>query len=390
MPSWDWKKLKPNSVYSKISTPFTLKVNLRRRPPFPMKTSRLLLLAVFWGFWSCQDENLAPESPVEVVPETFIPELSSSLQVGDFPQPERNPMSKEGVMLGKRLFFDPKLSSNGKVSCASCHLPSKAFTDGVALGKNGVSGKALHRNSPPIFNLAWHTTGLFWDGGANDLESLNFGPLTHPDEIAADLEEILAYLIQDKTYPELFAQAFPKDPIQSATISRAISQYTRTLISQTSKYDDWKKGKATLSSLELQGYNLYQNHCSSCHQEGLFTDLDYHNNGLDMTYPDPLVLEGLFLGRFRISYDSLDLGAYKTPSLRNITLTAPYMHDGRFGRLEEVFDHYQSGIQVNNSLAPQLKEGINLSSDEKKALLAFLKTLQDDAFVLSHTQDSEK
>jgi cytochrome c peroxidase len=109
-----------------------------------------------------------------------------------------------------------------------------------------------------------------------------------------------------------------------------------------------------------------------------------------MTYPDPLVLEGLFLGRFRISYDSLDLGAYKTPSLRNITLTAPYMHDGRFGRLEEVFDHYQSGIQVNNSLAPQLKEGINLSSDEKKALLAFLKTLQDDAFVLSHTQDSEK
>ncbi|WP_100627535.1 cytochrome-c peroxidase [Algoriphagus formosus] len=355
-----------------------------------MKTSRLLVLALVWSFWSCQDENLLPESPVEVVPETFIPELSSSLQVGDFPQPERNPLSKEGVKLGKRLFFDPKLSANGKISCASCHLPSKAFTDGVALSKKGVSGNALHRHSSPLFNLAWHTTGLFWDGGANDLESLNFGPLTHPDEMAADLEEIVAYLIQDKTYPELFAQAFPKNPIQSATISRALSQYTRTLISQTSKYDDWKRGEATLNSLELQGYQLYQNHCSSCHQEGLFTDLDYHNNGLDLIYPDPPALEGLFLGRFRISFDSLDLGAYKTPSLRNVTLTAPYMHDGRFESLEEVLDHYQSGIQVNYSLAPQLKEGINLSPDERKALLSFLKTLQDDAFVLSHIQDSEK
>lgn len=355
-----------------------------------MKICQKILFVAFLAIaYSCSQID-TPERKVEFQPEIFVPEISSTLQVGDFPQPERNPMSKEGVLLGRKLFFDPNLSSNGQVSCATCHQPNLAFTDGVNLSKKGVSGNELHRHSPPLFNLAWSTSGLFWDGGAVDLESLNFGPILHPDEMAADLKEIVAYLIHDEEYAQLFEQAFPNLPIQSASISRAIAQYTRTLISQTSKYDEWKKGKASMSTLELQGYQLYQKHCSSCHREGLFTDLDFHNNGLDLTYPDPPALEGLYLGRFRISFDSLDLGAYKTPSLRNVTLTAPYMHDGRFESLEEVLDHYQSGIQVNKSLAPQLKEGIPLSSNERKALLAFLKTLQDDSFVLSHSQDFEK
>lgn len=353
-----------------------------------MKISRILVLMMAWGIWSCQEEI---QEPVNFkLPTVFIPEVTSSLQVGDFPQPERNPMTEEGVILGQRLFFDPQLSANGQVSCATCHIPSKAFSDGEVLSSRGVSGNRLRRHSPALFNLAWQTTGLFWDGGANDLESLNFGPITHPDEMAADLDEIVAYLVQDSTYPVLFSKAFPNDPIQSSTVSRAIAQYTRTLISQTSKYDNWKKGNASFSDLELEGYQLYQNHCSSCHQEGLFNDLDFHNNGLDQSYPDPPALEGLFLGRFRISFDSLDLGAYKTPSLRNVTLTGPYMHDGRFETLEEVLDHYQSGIQVNNSLAPQLQKGIILTSEERKAILAFLQTLQDDAFILAHSHPIEK
>lgn len=205
--------------------------------------------------------------------------------------------------------------------------------------------------------------------------------------MAADLDQIVGYLIQNEDYQRLFSEAFPNDPIQSATISRAIAQYTRTLVSQSSKYDAWKKGESEFSSLELKGYALYQNHCSSCHTEGLFTDLDFHNNGLDLNYADPPELEGLFLGRYRISFDSLDLGAYKTPSLRNITLTAPYMHDGRFETLEEVLDHYQSGIKVNQSLAPQLRSGIKLSPEERKALFAFLKTLQDDEFISTHSDN---
>jgi cytochrome c peroxidase len=197
---------------------------------------------------SCTQE-MNPSTVENLGPEPFLPELSSSLGVGDFPQPERNPMTREGVLLGKKLFFDPMLSSNGKVSCASCHQPGKAFTDGKDLSTKGVSGKALHRHSPPLFNLAWHTDGLFWDGGAKDLESLNFGPLTHPDEMAADLKAIAAYLAADGDYPGLFEDAFGSMGIQSATISRALSQYTRTLISQTSRYDAWKKGTGTLSSL---------------------------------------------------------------------------------------------------------------------------------------------
>jgi cytochrome c peroxidase len=352
-----------------------------------MKIYHQLSLMAFFAILSSCSQIETPETPISKQPELFIPQISSSLQVGGFPQPERNPMSKEGVELGKKLFFDPKLSANGKVSCASCHQPKLAFTDGVDLSIKGVSGNELHRHSPPLFNLAWSTTGLFWDGGANDLESLNFGPITHPDEMAADLDDIVAYLRMDESYPELFSTAFPKEPIQSATISRALAQYTRTLISQTSRYDSWNRGELSLSDLELEGYQVYQKNCSSCHKEGLFTDLAYHNNGLDATYPDPPALEGLYLGKFRISFDSLDLGAYKTPSLRNITLTAPYMHDGRFGTLNEVLDHYQSRIQVNQSLAPQLKAGLSLSEEERKALLAFLITLQDDSFVEDHSKN---
>lgn len=350
------------------------------------KQALILLLSISWT-WACEDQG-QQEILAENDPELFVPSISKSLNVGSFPQPDRNPMSKEGVLLGKKLFFDTNLSSNGKVSCASCHQPQLAFTDAVPLADHGVTGIELDRHAPALFNLAWNTTGLFWDGGAHDLESLNFGPLTHPNEMGADLTAILTYLNQQKEYLDLFENAFPATPIQSATMSRAIAQYTRTLISQTSRYDLWMNGEIGFNSIELKGYEIYQANCSSCHEEGLFTDLSYHNNGLDESYPDPIDKEGVFLGRFRISHDSSDLGAYKTPSLRNITLTAPYMHDGRFASLEEVLNHYSSGIKQNSSLAPQLKDGIPLNKEEKEALITFLKTLQDDQFIQKHLQDN--
>lgn len=314
----------------------------------------------------------------------FIPDISSTLQVPGFPQPERNLLSVEGAELGKKLFFDPKLSSNQQVSCATCHRPSLAFSDGFALADHGVSGKSLHRSAPALFNLAWQNQGLFWDGGAHDLESLNFGPLTHPDEMGADLADIVTYLESDPGYRQQFNLVFGEEQIQSAQVSRAISQYVRSLISQDSKYDHWKKNKEDFDDLELLGYQIYQNKCSNCHREGLFTDGNFHNNGLDIAYPDPPELEGLFLGRFRITSNLEDLGAYKTPSLRNIALTAPYMHDGRFETLDEVLDHYKNGIQVNESLAPPLKNGIPLNSMEREALKAFLHTLTDSVFLKKH------
>jgi cytochrome c peroxidase len=344
--------------------------------------SRFLILLSIVTLFSCV-EPLEQEWELKS-PTLILPEVSRTLRVTDFPQPERNLMTEEGVILGKKLFFDQKLSANGQVSCATCHQPEIAFTDGEELGDFGVSGNRLKRHSPPLFNLAWNTTGLFWDGGANDLESLNFGPLTHKDEMAADLDDIVAYLSQDKDYPKLFEAAFREIPIQSAYISRAISQYSRTLISQDSKYDQWKKEEVNLTSIELQGYSIYQNNCASCHQEGLFTDLSFHNNGLDLDYPNPPELEGLYQGRYRISYLPKDMGAYKTPSLRNIMITAPYMHDGRFQTIEEVLNHYESGIQVNASLAPSLQNGIKLSTEDRQALISFLNTLTDEKFISKH------
>ena len=316
----------------------------------------------------------------------FLPKISSTLQVAGFPQPERNLLSEEGVTLGKKLFFDPKLSVNGQVSCATCHSPSLAFTDGISLADHGVSGNKLHRTAPSIFNLAWQKNGLFWDGGANDLESLNFGPLTHPDEMGADLDDVVTYLESDAEYRSHFNLVFGEEQIQSAQVSRAISQYVRTLISQDSKYDYWKRNDAQLTELELKGYQVYKKNCSSCHVEGLFTDGDFHNNGLDKEYPNPPELEGLYQGRYRITSNPEDLGAYKTPTLRNIYLTAPYMHDGRFLTIDEVLDHYQNGVQVNESLAPELTEGVAFNSLEREALKAFLHTLTDSVFLQKHQQ----
>ncbi|MEN2280511.1 cytochrome c peroxidase [Algoriphagus sp. SE2] len=348
-----------------------------------MKTvSKLLLLLGITFVSACtQDEDLViPKQEIHY----YLPELSSTLQVTGFPQPERNILSVEGVELGKKLFFDPNISGNGKVSCASCHKTELAFSDGISLTNQGVSGNTLHRHSPVIFNIAWQEDGLFWDGGAHDLESLNFGPLTHPDEMGADLNSIITYLENDPEYKKQFDLVFEEEQIQSATLSRAISQYVRSLISQDSKFDHWKKQEASFTEFELRGYQLFQQNCSNCHKEGLFTDEAYHNNGLDQTYPDPPGLEGLYLGRYRITSNPEDLGAYKTPTLRNIALSAPYMHDGRFATLEEVLDHYQYGIKINESLDPQLKEGIHFNESERKALIAFLGTLTDSSFIQKH------
>tara|TARA_R110002020_G_scaffold67182_2_gene176627 strand:- start:1289 stop:2341 length:1053 start_codon:yes stop_codon:yes gene_type:complete len=346
------------------------------------KLSKFLLFLGFPLIWACSTD----QDPISIETEIhyYIPEVSTTLQVAGFPQPDRNMLSEEGVVLGKKLFFDPKLSADGQVSCATCHSAELAFTDGVSLADHGVSGKTLHRTAPAIFNLAWQSEGLFWDGGAHDLESLNFGPLTHPDEMGADLDEVVDYLESDADYRQQFNLIFGEAPIQSAQVSRAISQYVRTLISQDSRYDHWKRNEAELTELELTGYQLYQKNCSSCHQEGLFTDRSFHNNGLDKEYPNPPELEGLYQGRYRITSKTEDLGAYKTPTLRNTALTSPYMHDGRFQTLDEVLDHYQTGIQVNETLAPALSEGIKLSATERVAIIAFLNTLTDSLFIQKH------
>jgi cytochrome c peroxidase len=313
----------------------------------------------------------------------FIPEVPPNL-ASSVPMPANNPSTLEGIELGRLLFYDPSLSANGQVSCATCHQQDKAFSDGQALTKAGVSGKALLRHAPSLANLAW-MDNLFWDGGIRNLESVSFGPLTHPDEMGQDLKKLVAQLQSHKQYPEQFKKAFGTDSITSPLVLRALAQFQRTLISADSRYDRYVRQEpgGQLTSLELEGMTLFRANCASCHATDFFTDNDFHNNGLDDTFPEEN--EQLAYGRGRITRSAQDIGKFKTPTLRNIALTAPYMHDGRLNTLEEVLAHYTAGVKRSPTLDPQLQQagnlGIPLTSEEQDKIILFLHTLTDNTFI---------
>jgi cytochrome c peroxidase len=313
-----------------------------------------------------------------------------------FPQvklPEDNPLTNEGVALGKRLFFDPILSINGSQSCASCHQPDSAFADTrrSSLGAQGQFGK---RNAMPLFNLAWAHEGFFWDGRAKTLREQVLMPITDPSEMGESMDRVIAKLNSDPSYIREFARAHGADA-GPETLAKSLEQYLLTLISQDSKFDRAVRKRDELTAEEKQGLSLFVTEhdpakglrgadCFHCHGGTLFTDNRFHNNGLE--------LESADTGLMAITGNTADRGKFKTPSLRNIALTPPYMHDGRFATLEEVVEHYQSGVKRSDTLDPNLgkhpKEGLGLTDSEKKALVAFLKTLTDDPFIQKSTEDS--
>jgi cytochrome c peroxidase len=340
---------------------------------------KVIVVLVCLSLWSCNPaENPEPENPVTGL--LILPT--------HFPQPEMltgNPTTVDGVFLGRKLFFDPILSGNNQISCETCHEQAKAFTDGVAFSSKGLSGNFLHRNSPVLINLAWANNGLFWDGGAKNLESLIIGPITHLDEMGQNVLELPEELQRAGDYAKLFDKAFPNDSEKGITtpkILKAIAQYIRTLNSSDSKYDQYILNKLQLSESEQAGMKIFDVKCASCHtrKTHLFTDNLFHNNGLDTVFTEEF--ENANKGRYRITYKEEDLGKFKTPTLRNLAYSSPYMHDGRFETLEQVLNHYSSGIQDFPTLDSSLR-GLSLSAAEKELLLAFLLTLNDESFVNS-------
>lgn len=344
---------------------------------FMKKFAYILFALAFFALGACR--NYQDVQPFDEIDQLMA--IPSHLPLP--PVVSFNPANKKAIILGRKLFFDVTLSANNRISCASCHLPSKAFTDGVALSNIGVSGNILHRNSMPLFNLAWATSGLFWDGGATNLESLSIGPLTHPDEMAENILTLPDELAQNPDYRTLFAEAYPEEggAITIQKVLKALAQYMRVLVSANAKYDLAVRNPTAkiLNDLEIKGLKIFDQKCNSCHDRSqhLFKDNNFHNNGLDDTFSTDHELAAM--GRFRITGKTEDIGKFKTPSLRNLSYTAPYMHDGRFATLQEVLNHYSSGIKEYPTLAPQLRN-FTLSEDEKQALLAFLKTLDDESF----------
>lgn len=311
---------------------------------------------------SCKKEVSEPQQ------ETF-----QVFEVPDyFPTPEydfsSNPITKEGFELGRKLFYDPRLSVDGTVSCGTCHAQVHAFADhGLALS-HGIENKAGKRNAPGIYNLAW-LPELMWDGGIHHIELMPLAPLTDTSEMAFPLEALLTYLNTETEYPEEFNKVFGTTEITSYELLRAITQFQGSIVSHRSKYDQYLQGKATLSSDEMEGMELFNSKCSSCHAGGLQSDFSYRNNGLDISSDDP--------GRGRITLRQSDMGKFRVPSLRNVRLTNPYMHDGRFPSLQAVLDHYDSGVHPHPNLDPSLENGIPMSEEEKDRIIAFLKTLSD-------------
>lgn len=300
----------------------------------------------------------------------------------NFPEPnynfKSNPVTPDGFKLGKILFYDRKLSLDESISCANCHQANAAFSNVNMPLSAGIKGCVGKRNAPGIFNLAWERS-FMWDGRISNVNQIPTIALTDKCEMANELFVVSSRLQNSSPYPDLFNKAFGTQTVTPSRILLALSQFMVMLVSANSKYDKVNQGQpgAFFTDEEKYGYDLFKKNCNSCHTEPLFTDHSYRNNGLDL-YPKDK-------GRYLATGKSSDEGLFRVPTLRNVELTAPYMHDGRFSSLNEVLNHYNGGIKVNSQLDAQLfhngKFSVHLSVKEQNQIIAFLKTLTDRDFV---------
>lgn len=299
-----------------------------------------------------------------------------------------NPPTVEGVELGRYLFYDPILSKDSTISCASCHQQEKAFSDTPKKFSTGINGSLTRRNSMPLFNLPWYSS-FFWDGKVNTLEEQVFHPVRSHDEMGLAWEEAATRIRNSKFYPPKFFAAFGHQAIDSITIAKAIAQFERTLISHNSKYDQVLRGEAYFTPEEFEGFNLINDqtkgnclHCHTTDANALGTTTTFSNNGLDpFLTPDQFTDQG----KGAITQQLSDVGLFRIPSLRNVGVTAPYMHDGRFQTLEEVLNFYRQGVNDSYNLDSKMENShrfnLNLTSSEQENIILFLHTLTDSSFL---------
>ena len=285
-----------------------------------------------------------------------------------------NQVTDERFELGRKLFYDGILSRDNSISCGSCHIQAGAFSHIDHRVSHGIDQLNGTRNAPPIFNLAWHS-GFFWDGGVNHIELQPINPIENPVEMDLPLASAISKLQASQTYRSLFSKAYGTETITSQLMLRAIAQFMAVMVSANSEYDRYLAGETALfDAEEVNGLNIFRQKCESCHKEPLLTDLSYRNNGLDSVFQDH--------GRMVITQDPQDDARFKVPSLRNIAVSYPYMHDGSIKTLEKVVEHYSSGIKNSTTLDLLLPAGgMALTTQEKTDLVKFLNTLTDHDFL---------
>ena len=347
---------------------------------FPVLSA--FLAVVIWA--GC---NTEPEVIIEYDGTPYV------LEYGEFPEPgiaADNPLTIQGVELGRRLFYDTKLSLDGSQACATCHMQEFGFSDTAqfSLGVANLPGK---RQAMAIFNMAWHTNEFFWDGRAHLLRDQSLLPIQDDLEMKETLEGVIAKLKADQEYRYQFIRAFGDEEITSERMSLAMEQFMNSIVSTESKYDQFLRGEATLSDSEERGRVLFFAEynpffpdesgadCAHCHSGKNFENDQYLNNGLDSD------ADFTDIGREEVTLDPNDRAKFKVPTLRNIEVTGPYMHDGRFRTLEEVVDHYNEGIHASSTVditvENTISTGLMLTSQDKTDLVAFLKALTDEVML---------
>ncbi|MES2648522.1 MAG: cytochrome c peroxidase [Bacteroidota bacterium] len=325
----------------------------------------MLLLLVF----ACRkNDTVAPPTPTQV--EFKVP--------AGWPKPAYNftvnPLTAQGIELGRKLFYDGVLSKDGNFPCASCHQQVGAFGTFDHNLSHGFNNSHTLRNAPPLQNLAWHTA-FHADGGINNLDVQPLAPLTAINEMAETIDHVLFKLRSSTTYPVLFKAAFGDTGINTQRMTFALSQFMLTMVTANSKYDQVKNGKASFLLSESLGYEIFKQKCAACHQEPLFTDFSFRNTGFS--------LESTLLdqGRMRITRNPADSLKFKVPSLRNVMATYPYGHDGRVYDIYTMLEHYNTGVIKGPTIDPLLANKIPLSNFEKGQIVAFLMTLTDSSFL---------
>ncbi len=326
---------------------------------------------------------------------SFVPEHKTTLYI--FPKPAFFPdmpvavsytVTNEGVELGRHLFYDPILSADSTMACASCHKQRFAFSDSSVPFSKGISAEAMQRNTMPLFNLAWYPA-LFWDGRAASIEEQVFHPVRTKNEMNLSWADATERVGRSKLYRSLFNKSYGKKAIDSVLIAKSIAQFLRTLISYQSKFDRVLIGKDSLTKEEEEGFILMNDqtkgdclHCHTSDADALGTTARFSNNGLDTA---TLTTSYRDKGRGGVTGKSNEMGQFKIPSLRNVALTAPYMHDGRFNTLAEVIEFYSTGVKKGINADPKMgsahRGGVKLSPMEKEKIIAFLNTMTDSVFI---------
>ena len=295
-----------------------------------------------------------------------------------FPQPTHSfsskPLTKEGILLGRKLFYDGRLSLDGNFPCSSCHNPEAAFTTKDHDRSHGYNNSHTLRNAPGLFNLAWHPF-FNQDGSAASLQAIYAKHITDPTEMAETIASVINKLKADATYKAMFKNAFGDEQVSADRMYKAMTQFLVNMVSANSKYDKVLQGLDVFNPQEQSGYQIFQSKCGSCHQEPLFTDYSFRNVGLEI---NPALKD---YGLMMVTGRSSDSLKFRVPSLRNLEFTSYYSHDGRFSLPRHMIQHYRFGVNQSATLDPLLTNGIVLSNQDENDLVHFLRTLSDSSFL---------